>query len=43
MYAMSLEDNIEDLVKIQNIFNYRLTELHWFYSPFHFMDSKVSF
>jgi hypothetical protein len=40
---MSLEDNIEDLVKIQNIFNYRLTELHWFYSPFHFMDSKVSF
>ena len=24
-----------------NILDNRLTELHWFYSPFYFMDSKV--
>jgi hypothetical protein len=40
---MQWDDNIEDLLKILNIFNNRLTELHWFYSPFHFMDSKVDF
>lgn len=40
---MQRDENIEDLLNILNIFNNRLTELHWFYSPFYFMDSKVDF
>ncbi len=40
---MDNKATIEDLLKIQNIFNQQLTKLHWFYSPFHFYNSIVDF
>lgn len=39
---INIDDHI-DVLNIHNILNSRLTELHWFYSPFFFYDSRVSF
>lgn len=38
---MDLENCLKDLINIQNNFNSRLTQLHWFYSPFHFIEPVV--